>query len=92
MLLAKFAIIYYTKSPSLCVCVYVFQGVNVLCEMIEECWDEDPEARLTASCVSERFNNFSDPSFLYTDLINEDKTSNLPETEAELLNLSSWNV
>ncbi|KAF4081745.1 hypothetical protein AMELA_G00164880 [Ameiurus melas] len=64
-------------------------GVNVLCEMIEECWDEDPEARLTASCVSERFNNFSGPSFLYTDSIDEDKTSNLPETEVELLHLSS---
>lgn len=52
----------------------------MVCKMIEECWDEDPEARLTAPCVSERFNKFSDPLF-------EDKTTSLPETEAELLHL-----
>lgn len=47
-------------------------GVNLVCEMIEECWDQDPEARVTASCVSERFNYFSHPSF--PDSIIEDKT------------------
>ncbi|KAB5565267.1 hypothetical protein PHYPO_G00239200 [Pangasianodon hypophthalmus] len=63
-------------------------GMKMVCEMIEECWDQDPEARLTAACVSKRFNMFSDPSFLYADSIDEDKAPELPETEAELnLNL-----
>ncbi|MCJ8735523.1 hypothetical protein PDJAM_G00248010 [Pangasius djambal] len=59
-------------------------GVKMVCEMIEECWDQDPEARLTAACVSKRFNKFSDPSFLCADSIDEDKAPELPETEAEL--------
>ena len=33
-----------------CVCLSV-------CGTIEECWDHDPEARLTAQCVAERFND-----------------------------------
>uniref|UniRef100_A0A8C4ZJ84 TGF-beta receptor type-2 n=1 Tax=Gadus morhua TaxID=8049 RepID=A0A8C4ZJ84_GADMO len=31
------------------------QGMGVLCSTIIECWDHDPEARLTAHCVVERF-------------------------------------
>ncbi|XP_077129481.1 TGF-beta receptor type-2-like isoform X1 [Ranitomeya variabilis] len=30
-------------------------GLDVLCDTISECWDHDPEARLTAHCVAERF-------------------------------------
>ncbi|KAM4581330.1 TGF-beta receptor type-2 isoform 3-T3 [Odontesthes bonariensis] len=30
------------------------QGVAVICATITECWDHDPEARLTAHCVAER--------------------------------------
>ncbi|XP_067857253.1 TGF-beta receptor type-2 [Heptranchias perlo] len=33
------------------------QLVQQLCEIIVECWDHDPEARLTAQCVVERFND-----------------------------------
>ena len=29
--------------------------MGVLCSTIVECWDHDPEARLTAHCVVERF-------------------------------------
>lgn len=32
------------------------QGMHFLCDTITECWDHDPEARLTAHCVAERFN------------------------------------
>ncbi|KAM3862236.1 TGF-beta receptor type-2 [Diretmus argenteus] len=32
------------------------EGMDVLCATITECWDHDPEARLTAHCVVERFN------------------------------------
>ncbi|XP_053570225.1 TGF-beta receptor type-2 isoform X2 [Bombina bombina] len=31
------------------------QGIQLVCETITECWDHDPEARLTAQCVVERF-------------------------------------
>ncbi|KAM3910448.1 TGF-beta receptor type-2-like [Leptodactylus fuscus] len=30
-------------------------GMDLLCDTISECWDHDPEARLTAHCVAERF-------------------------------------
>ncbi|KAM4688171.1 TGF-beta receptor type-2 [Discoglossus pictus] len=30
-------------------------GIQLVCETITECWDHDPEARLTAQCVVERF-------------------------------------
>ncbi|KAF7649292.1 hypothetical protein LDENG_00143930 [Lucifuga dentata] len=33
------------------------QGMSVFCATITECWDHDPEARLTAHCVVERFNS-----------------------------------
>lgn len=33
------------------------QGMQVLSATITECWDHDPEARLTAHCVLERFNS-----------------------------------
>ncbi|XP_042202884.1 TGF-beta receptor type-2 [Callorhinchus milii] len=33
------------------------QLVQLVCEIIIECWDHDPEARLTAQCVVERFND-----------------------------------
>lgn len=29
--------------------------MNVFCSTVTECWDHDPEARLTAHCVVERF-------------------------------------
>ncbi|XP_043396825.1 TGF-beta receptor type-2 isoform X4 [Chelonia mydas] len=32
------------------------QGIQMVCETLIECWDHDPEARLTAQCVAERFN------------------------------------
>ncbi|KYO26957.1 hypothetical protein Y1Q_0019369 [Alligator mississippiensis] len=31
------------------------QGIQMVCETLIECWDHDPEARLTAQCVAERF-------------------------------------
>ncbi|XP_073780683.1 TGF-beta receptor type-2 isoform X1 [Danio rerio] len=36
------------------------QGVAAVCATINECWDHDPEARLTAQCVAERFNEMDD--------------------------------
>lgn len=36
------------------------QGVAVICTTIKECWDHDPEARLTAHCVAERVSELED--------------------------------
>ncbi|XP_068180240.1 TGF-beta receptor type-2 isoform X2 [Antennarius striatus] len=36
------------------------QGVAVMCATIMECWDHDPEARLTAHCVAERISAIED--------------------------------
>ncbi|XP_030637277.1 TGF-beta receptor type-2 isoform X2 [Chanos chanos] len=36
------------------------QGVAAVCATINECWDHDPEARLTAQCVAERFSEMED--------------------------------
>ncbi|XP_036234301.1 activin receptor type-2B isoform X1 [Bactrocera oleae] len=30
-------------------------GLNIFCDTMEECWDHDAEARLSSSCVMERF-------------------------------------
>ncbi|XP_072530345.1 TGF-beta receptor type-2 isoform X2 [Salminus brasiliensis] len=35
-------------------------GVNAVCATIVDCWDQDPEARLTAHCVVERFSALQD--------------------------------
>ncbi|CAL9691692.1 unnamed protein product [Knipowitschia caucasica] len=32
-------------------------GIQLICASIEDCWDHDPEARLTAHCISERFSD-----------------------------------
>ncbi|KAM3615180.1 uncharacterized protein V6R79_024540 [Siganus canaliculatus] len=36
------------------------QGVAAICATIMECWDHDPEARLTAHCVAERISELED--------------------------------
>lgn len=33
-------------------------GMSIVANTIIECWDEDPEARLTASCIATRFSQF----------------------------------
>ncbi|XP_027728111.1 TGF-beta receptor type-2-like, partial [Vombatus ursinus] len=36
------------------------RGIQMVCETLAECWDHDPEARLTAQCVAERFDELGD--------------------------------
>lgn len=36
------------------------KGMSIVCATINECWDHDPEARLTAHCVAERFDDIED--------------------------------
>uniref|UniRef100_A0A3B3BNG7 Serine/threonine-protein kinase receptor n=1 Tax=Oryzias melastigma TaxID=30732 RepID=A0A3B3BNG7_ORYME len=54
------------------------QGIQTVCASIEECWDHDPEARLTAHCVAERFNDIE-----YLDKLSEcsDTEVKIPEDE-----------
>lgn len=42
------------SSGCLCLLSHL-QGIQTVCETLTECWDHDPEARLTAQCVAERF-------------------------------------
>lgn len=62
-------------------CLLCVQGLSHMCETIEECWDHDAEARLSAGCVEERIGQISrtigsttsdSPISLVTSLINED--------------------
>ncbi|XP_041649090.1 TGF-beta receptor type-2 [Cheilinus undulatus] len=51
------------------------QGVAVICATIKECWDHDPEARLTAHCVAERITELEDKM---------DKLSNRSSSEEKI--------
>lgn len=57
------------------------QGLSQMCETIEECWDHDAEARLSAGCVEERIGQIArtissttsdSPASIVTSLTNED--------------------
>lgn len=41
----------------ICAPLHPVQGIQMVCASIDECWDHDPEARLTAQCVAERFDD-----------------------------------
>uniref|UniRef100_A0A3Q1EF59 Serine/threonine-protein kinase receptor n=1 Tax=Acanthochromis polyacanthus TaxID=80966 RepID=A0A3Q1EF59_9TELE len=56
-------------------------GLSQMCETIEECWDHDAEARLSAGCVEERISQITrtigsttsdSPVSIVTSVINED--------------------
>ncbi|XP_039179742.1 TGF-beta receptor type-2-like [Crotalus tigris] len=49
-------VLYGRERPEIPTNWLVHQGMHFLCDTITECWDHDPEARLTAHCVAERFN------------------------------------
>ncbi|CAJ1061396.1 TGF-beta receptor type-2-like isoform X1 [Xyrichtys novacula] len=51
------------------------QGVAVICATIKECWDHDPEARLTAHCVAERISELEEEM---------DKLSNRSSSEEKI--------
>lgn len=43
-----------TSDPGLLYAPLPTQGLALLCETMEECWDHEAEARLSAGCVEER--------------------------------------
>lgn len=51
-------------------------GIQMVCASIDECWDHDPEARLTAQCVAERFDDIE-----YLDKLSDrsDSEEKIPE-------------
>ncbi|KAG8442905.1 hypothetical protein GDO86_011641, partial [Hymenochirus boettgeri] len=56
------------------------QGIQLVCEIITECWDHDPEARLTSQCVAERFNEMENLDRLSERSCSEEK---IPEDCSE---------
>lgn len=50
-------------------------GIQTVCASIEDCWDHDPEARLTAQCVAERFDDME----LLDKLSDSDSEEKLPD-------------
>ncbi|AWP21359.1 putative TGF-beta receptor type-2-like [Scophthalmus maximus] len=51
-------------------------GIQTVCASIDDCWDHDPEARLTAQCVAERFDDME-----YLDKLSDrsDSEEKIPE-------------
>ncbi|XP_042350291.1 activin receptor type-2A-like isoform X2 [Plectropomus leopardus] len=47
-------VVHKKLRPTLRECWQKHPGLAVLCETIEECWDHEAEARLSAGCVEER--------------------------------------
>ncbi|XP_068457587.1 activin receptor type-2A isoform X2 [Clinocottus analis] len=47
-------VVHKKLRPALRECWQTHTGLAVLCETIEECWDHEAEARLSACCVQER--------------------------------------
>lgn len=56
-------------------------GMAAFCNTIEECWDHDAEARLSASCVAERIKNLQ-----HLDYPNRSQISALDEQQMNTLN------
>lgn len=57
--LAKFEYVYYyvyyeRQFQQMIGFMFYFQGIKRILETIDECWDHDADARLTADCVAER--------------------------------------
>lgn len=47
-------VVHKKLRPTLRECWHKHPGLSMLCETIEECWDHEAEARLSAGCVEER--------------------------------------
>lgn len=58
--------------------MFQFQGLNALCDTMEECWDHDAEARLSSSCVMERVSQHGRYQAHTPLLIETNTTNDLP--------------
>uniref|UniRef100_A0A3Q2DQ58 Serine/threonine-protein kinase receptor n=1 Tax=Cyprinodon variegatus TaxID=28743 RepID=A0A3Q2DQ58_CYPVA len=74
-------VVHKKMRPAIKDCWLKHPGLSQMCETIEECWDHDAEARLSAGCVEERISQIArtigsttsdNPASIVTSLINED--------------------
>lgn len=62
------------------------QGISIICDTMEECWDHDAEARLSSSCVMERFLQLQ--KYPTTPLLIKNNTNNIVVDTKDSNNLS----
>lgn len=62
--------------------LWLLQGLNAMCDTMEECWDHDAEARLTASCVIERISQHT--RYTKTELLIETNTDTPTKDSVEI--------
>ncbi len=67
-------------------CSIVFQSYSLLKNTIEECWDVEPEARLTALCVVKRMQQIYDAR--YDGITTKGKTG-MPNDNSDFVEFSS---
>uniref|UniRef100_A0A7N8Y757 Serine/threonine-protein kinase receptor n=1 Tax=Mastacembelus armatus TaxID=205130 RepID=A0A7N8Y757_9TELE len=74
-------VVHKKMRPAIKDCWLKHPGLSQMCETIEECWDHDAEARLSAGCVEERIGQIArtissttsdNPASIVTSLTNED--------------------
>ncbi|XP_029380371.1 activin receptor type-2B isoform X1 [Echeneis naucrates] len=74
-------VVHKKMRPVIKECWLKHPGLSQMCETIEECWDHDAEARLSAGCVEERIGQIArmissttsdSPVSIVTSLTNED--------------------
>lgn len=74
-------VVHKKMRPVIKDCWLKHPGLSQMCETIEECWDHDAEARLSAGCVEERIGQIArtissttsdSPVSIVTSLTNED--------------------
>lgn len=90
----KFELLFiYFKNISYFFSLRLRQGLGQLCETIEECWDHDAEARLSAGCVEERISTITkatntintSTSECLVSMVTSDSDTDLPPKES-----STW--
>ena len=65
------------------------QGIAAICGTIEECWDHDPEARLTAHCMAERLAVVEDEMDTLSSRSTSSSEEKVPGEEEEELKVSA---
>ena len=71
----------------------LLQGLEGLVSTIEECWDHDAEARLSADCVQERISQLSRTMNSNTSTINMNNNQQLqPQHQTLLINTNNQDL
>ncbi|CAL8248520.1 unnamed protein product [Lota lota] len=75
--------------PEICNSWLSHKGIAAICGTIEECWDHDPEARLTAHCMAERLAVVEDEMDTLSSHSSSSSEEKVPEEEEEKLKVSA---